>query len=205
VNDDDILFQTTGGAQANVGFFDNVADTRRAGIEASLTQQLARLNWFAQYSFVDATFEDAFIVNSPNHPLTKDDAAGLGNGKFLVARGATIPGIAQHQANLGFDFEFDQRVSLGADLSVRSGVYLRGDEINALARTDTYSIVNLRAEYRLSDAIRVFARVENLFDKEYESFGLLGEPDEVFEDFEDPRFLGAGPPRGMWLGVRVSL
>ena len=33
VNDDDILFQTTGGAQANVGFFENVGDTLRAGVE----------------------------------------------------------------------------------------------------------------------------------------------------------------------------
>ena len=37
---DDILFQTTGGPQANVGFFDNVGDTRRAGLELSLSQRL---------------------------------------------------------------------------------------------------------------------------------------------------------------------
>ena len=36
VNDDDILFQTTGGSQANVGFFENVGDTLRAGVELGL-------------------------------------------------------------------------------------------------------------------------------------------------------------------------
>ena len=40
VNRDDILFQTTGGAQANVGFFDNVSDTRRQGIELELSQKI---------------------------------------------------------------------------------------------------------------------------------------------------------------------
>ena len=50
----------------------------------------------------------------------------------------------------------------------------------------------------------VFARIENVLDAEYETFGLLGEPDEVFEDFEDPRFNGAGPPRGVWVGLRLK-
>ena len=51
----------------------------------------------------------------------------------------------------------------------------------------------------------LFARVENVFDEEYENFGLLGEPDEVFEGFSDPRFLGAGPPLGAWIGIRFNL
>ena len=32
----------------------------------------------------------------------------------------------------------------------------------------------------------------------------VGEPGEVFEEFTDPRFLGAGPPRGAWVGARVK-
>ena len=65
-------------------------------------------------------------------------------------------------------------------------------------------MVNLRGEYRVSDALRLFARIENLFDADYETFGLLGEPDEVFPEFEDPRFFGAGPPLGGWVGVRAT-
>jgi hypothetical protein len=53
--------------------------------------------------------------------------------------------------------------------------------------------------------VTLFARVENLLDAKYETFGLLGEPDEVFAEFEDPRFYGAGPPFGAWLGVRLKL
>jgi outer membrane receptor protein involved in Fe transport len=89
-------------------------------------------------------------------------------------------------------------------MSFRSGVYLRGDESNLLGKTDSYSILNLRAELRLSDFASVFARVENALDEEYETFGLLGEPDEVFPDFEDVRFFGAGPPRGAWVGVKMK-
>lgn len=208
INRDDILFQTTGGPQANVGFFDNVGDTRRAGIELSLSQRLSRLHWFVEYSLVEATFEDSFVVNSPNHPIFDDDPGAaqiVGDDKLEVASGSSIPGIPEHQANLGLDFAFHDRFSLGADVALRSGVYMRGDEINVLGRTDGYAILNLRGEYRIGTQVTIFARIENALDEEYETFGLLGEPDEIFADFEDPRFFGAGPPLGAWVGVKISL
>ncbi len=71
--------------------------------------------------------------------------------------------------------------------------------------TSGYVVFGLRGEYQLGKSVRLFARIENLFDTDYESFGLLGEPDEVFPEFEDPRFLGAGPPFGAWVGVRVNM
>ena len=207
-NHDDILFQTTGGAQANVGFFDNVGDTRRTGIEISVSRSLSRVHWYVDYSLVKAEFEDSFVVNSPNHPILEDepDAAQIvGDGKLLVSSGARIPGIPEHQANVGLDYTITDRLSIGGDVVWRSGVYYRGDEANLLDRTDGYSILNLRGEYRIGNQVTLFARIENVFDEDYETFGLLGEPDEVFADFDDPRFLGAGPPLGAWLGVRIRL
>ena len=198
VNDDDILFQTTGGAQGNVGFFANVGDTRRAGLELGLAQPAGRVQWSVNYSLVSATFEDAFNISSPNHP------AAMGDAELRVPEGAQIPGIPRHQLNAALDFEFNGRLTMGADASFRSGVHLRGDEVNLLPKTASYTVVNLRGEYRLSEALRLFARIENLFDTQYESFGLLGDPSEVFPEFKDPRFLGAGPPIGAWVGVRAT-
>jgi outer membrane receptor protein involved in Fe transport len=212
INRNDILFQTTGGAQANVGFFDNVSDTRRQGIELELSRQVGRFGWKLDYSLVDATFRDAFVVNSPNHPLFGDDADDfegadliVGEDKLQVLPGNWLPGIARHQANLQLDFKASQQLRIGTDVNWRSGVYLRGDEINVLGRTGSFATVNLHGEYRLNEMVTLFARVENLLDAKYETFGLLGEPDEVFAEFEDPRFYGAGPPFGAWLGVRLKL
>ena len=137
VNHDDILFQTTGGPQANVGFFDNVGDSLRTGIELSLSQRLERFRWFVEYSYIEATFDDAFVVNSPHHPVFEDDPdspAIAGEEKLLVTSGSRIPGIPEHQANLGIDFSLNDRFGLGADIVLRSGVYLRGDEANLLER-----------------------------------------------------------------------
>jgi iron complex outermembrane receptor protein len=207
VNHDDILFQTTGGPQANVGFFENVSNTLRTGIEVSLSQRLPRLSWFIEYSYIEATFADAFVTNSPHHPIfaeEPDSPAIVGEQKLLVSAGSDIPGIPRHQSNLGVDFSVNDRLEFGADLVVRSGVYLRGDEANLLSRTEGYAVLNLRAAWRLSNRVMLFARVENVFDEDYETLGLLGEPGEVFEEFTNPRFLGAGPPRGAWVGARVK-
>jgi iron complex outermembrane recepter protein len=197
VNRNDILFQTTGGAQSNVGFFDNVGDTLRTGIELSLSQRWARLRWSFDYSYLEATFDDDFLANSPHHP--RADA-----GKLLVTSGSRIPGIPEHQANLGVDFALHDRFDVGADVVLRSGVYLRGDEANLLDQTDGYAILNLRAEWQLNDNVVLFARVENVFDQDYETFGVLGDPSEVFPNFDNPRFLGAGPPLGAWVGARLK-
>jgi len=206
-NHDDILFQTTGGPQANVGFFDNVGDTLRTGIELSLSQRVERVHWFFEYSYLEATFDDDFVVNSPNHPVFVDQplsSAIVGADKLRVSSGSSIPGIPQHQVNLGVDFSLNDRFEWGADVVVRSGVYLRGDEANLLDRTDGYAILNLRGAWHVSDNVMLFARVENVFDEDYATFGLLGDPGEVFAEFTDPRFLGAGPPRGAWVGARVK-
>jgi outer membrane receptor protein involved in Fe transport len=197
-NRDDILFQSTGGAQGNVGFFQNAADTRRQGMEVELSKTVSRVTGFADYSYVKATYRDDFVVNSPNHPDSDD-------GTLLVTKGRTIPGVPRHQANLGVDVALDDALSIGGDLNVRSGVYLRGDEVNLLSKTGAYKVFNLHAQYRINDHAIVFARVENLFDQNYETFGLLGEPDEVFPTFTDARFLGAGPPQGAWLGIKIKL
>ena len=207
VNHDDILFQTTGGPQANVGFFENVGNTLRTGIELSLSQRLARFRWFFDYSYLEATFDDDFVVNSPHHPIFADEpgsSAIVGGEKLLVTAGSSIPGIPQHQANLGVDFSLNDRFDVGADVMVRSGVYLRGDEANLLDKTAGYAILNLRAEWQLNDNVVLFARVENVLDRDYETFGVLGDPGEVFATFQDPRFLGAGPPLGAWVGARLK-
>ncbi|MEQ8955535.1 MAG: TonB-dependent receptor, partial [Gammaproteobacteria bacterium] len=197
-NRDDILFQTTG---RSTGLFANVDKTRRRGLEAGLRGQLDNLSWFANYSHIDATFQDSFQVLSPNHDFADDE------GEVSVHSGDSIPGIPENQFKLGANYQFSSAFRLGFDLVTNSGQYLRGDESNQLDKTDGFTVVNLRARYRFSEDFELFARIDNLLDEDYETFGLLGEePGEVeapiIEDFSVPRFLGAAPPRAGYVGLR---
>ncbi len=206
INKDDIIFQSTGGTTGNEGFFDNIGDTKRQGVELGLNGDLGQINWFLNYSYVKATFDADFITNSPTHPQADD------NGLIQVSSGDRIPGIPDHTLKLGADYAFSDAFSLGADLVYNTGQYLRGDEANLLDKTDSYTVVNIHANYKVNKMLSVFARVNNLFDTDYETFGILGEPDEVFDGsspgfspaMDDPRFLGAGAPIGGWIGVRVN-
>jgi len=200
-NNDDIIFISTGGVSANEGFFSNVGDTRRVGMELGLNGVWNKLDWFLNYSFVHATFETAYEATSPNHPFAD------GDDEIQVSSGDRIPGIPAHSLKAGANYAFTPKLTVGSDLLFNTGVYLRGDESNQLDTTDAYAIVNLVGNYQVNKHFSVFARIENLFDTDYETFGLLGEPDEIpgFETFDDPRFLGPGAPISGFIGIRIQL
>jgi len=200
-NADDILFQSTGGTQSNEGFFANVGDTRRQGVEASLSGTLLdkRLDWYANYTYLDATYLTGFSENSANHPDADDD------GLIFVKKGDRIPGLPKHSLKLGADFAVTKALSVGGDVIANSGQFLRSDEANLLGETAGYALLNLRANYTFNEHFSVFARVDNVLDRRYVTFGTLGDPSDIYPDFDDPRFYGPGQPRAGWVGFRVAL
>lgn len=198
VNHDDILF-ISAGALTNQGYFDNVGRTRRIGVELDASGEVGeRLSWFASYTWLDATFRTAFSVPSHHHPLAVE-------GEIFVERGDALPLIPNQLLKGGVKLQLTPRVSIGADVFASGPTHLRGDEGNLLGKVDGYAIASLRADYALSDKAQLFALVDNVFDKDYETFGLFGEPDEVLgEAFDDARFFSPGAPRAAWVGIRVS-
>ena len=197
-NKDDILF-ISAGSLTNEGFFDNVGRTRRDGIELSMNGMVGeRVSWFVNFTHLDATFRESIALPSPNNPAAVD-------GEVFVVPGDSLPLVPQSLLKAGLSAELGERFSLGADLVGSGDFHMRGDEGNARAKIGDYFIVNLRGDYRVSDAVRLFVNIDNLFDEEYETFGLFGEPDEVLgDDFQDSRFFSPAMPRAAWLGVEIG-
>lgn len=200
-NIDDILFQATGGAQSNEGFFANVGDTRRQGLQASVSGTAAarRLTWYANATWLDATYRSAFSENSANHPDADDSSL------VFVRRGDRIPGLPRWSAKAGADFALTPAFGIGGDIVMNAGQFLRGDEANLLPKAGGYAVVNLRANWAFNAHASVFARVDNVFDRRYVTFGTLGDASEAFPGFDDPRFFGPAPPRAGWIGLRLAL
>lgn len=202
-NDNDILFVSAGPGIGS-GFFRNVGDTDRKGVELGLDGSWGPVSAFFSYSLVAATFGSSFTVNSPHHPAAVDD-------EILVELGDDIPGIPDHSIKLGADYGFLDGWSVGGTLIAASGVYLRGDEANLLEKTDPYAIVNLRGSYAWSESVELFVQIDNVFNTDYETFGALGAvADEVPihelpEGIASPRFLGPGQPFGAFAGLRLRL
>jgi iron complex outermembrane receptor protein len=95
--------------------------------------------------------------------------------------------------------------SVGSGVVYNSTRYLRGDESNQISPLAGYAVANLRASYRINGHVAVFARVENVFDRRYYSFGVLGNATAIYPAFTDPRFLSPGPPRGAWIAITADL
>ena len=83
-----------------------------------------------------------------------------------------------------------------------------GDEGNDQRPLDGYGIANFRSVYRVSDNIEIFARIDNLLNNHYSTFGVLAEL-EVFlsevPDAQDQRFVSPGTARSGFVGLRIGL
>jgi iron complex outermembrane receptor protein len=207
ISHDDILF-ITDGALTNEGYFSNVGNTLRQGIELGADWTvLPSLKLSAAYTYVDAEFRESFEVNTPNHPLRDPNdgsqpAAGTGD----VHSGDRIPLIPQHLFRAGADWHHDG-TGAGLEMVARSSARYRGDEANVdPQRIGGFALFNAYASQAIGRHISVFGKVTNLFDTHYNTFGVYGDSEAVLgDDYEDARrFVGPGAPRGVFLGVRVS-
>lgn len=155
------------------GFFENIGDTRRQGIEAGVTYRGAQITAYANYSLVQATFQSAFLVPSPWNPYA--NAAG----NIEVRPGDRFPGIPENRLKLGVDYEFLPAWTAGATVNIVGGFYYVGDQSNQLEPMAGYTVVNLHASYRPGTRVELFASVDNLFNRKYATYGLLSDPTGV--------------------------
>jgi iron complex outermembrane receptor protein len=203
VNSDDILFITSG-TVANQGYFANVGQTRRQGIEADLSGRKridgeSRIEWAIHYTLTEATFESPFSALSATHP----DAV---NGLIDVPAGSRIPSIPRHIGKVALSFMSAVGLSAGVSAIANSAQYFRGDEANLLAPIAGYIIVNARLAYRFWSHASAFVIVNNVLDARYSTFGVLGDARDVLGPaYDNPRFLAPGAPRAAWLGVDFNL
>lgn len=197
-NSNDILFISSGPLRGQ-GYFDNVGNTLRQGLELGFNGTYEEVRFTMNYTFLDATFQTPFLAESPNNPEAVD-------GVIYVRPGSYIPSLPQNMLKASADWAPLKELTLGIDMYYNSGQYLRGDEANLTPPTPDYAVFNLRAEYRYNEHFALFARIENSFNRHYQSFGTYGNATEVLGDqYNNPRFIGVGAPFGGWAGFRLSI
>ncbi|HEX7273679.1 MAG TPA: TonB-dependent receptor [Casimicrobiaceae bacterium] len=208
--ENDIQFVASGAGGSNLGYFQNVGPTRRQGIELMGSGQWGDLTLTLRYNHIDATFRSSFVAASPNNSTA--DA----NGAITVNPGDRIPGIPADSAKLRIDWDVNERCLLGASFVYASSQYAHGDENNqdSHGRVPGYAFANLDGQVKLTNELLLFATVTNVFNRQYQNFGLLGAnaftgPGRSFGPAlgiaaESEQFRGLGAPRGFWIGLRYS-
>jgi iron complex outermembrane recepter protein len=191
------------------GFFQNIGDTRRQGAEVGIKYQTQNWSAFANYSFVQATFRSAFVEPSPSNPFQN----ALGDTQ--VEPGDRMPGIPENRLKIGADYKILPQWSMGATAVYVSSVFYVGDESNQLAPIPGYATVNLHTNYKPTSNFEVFASINNLFNKQYSTWGILSDPTGINAPGIPPdgvtngpgvnnRFLSPAAPIELFGGVRIT-
>ena len=175
-----------------------------------MSSKADKLSFQANYSYVDATFETPFeAVSSSNSEAV---AAVLnGPGLIQVNKGNRIPGVPHHTFKLRIGYEITPSWTVGSNIITTSSRYARGDENNqdVHGKIPGYSVVNLDSHYSINENWKLFAKVQNLFDRNYATFGQLGVNEfgrggtwnNDPSAWNNTQFQTPGAPRAGWIGI----
>lgn len=207
-NRDDILFLRAPNTQQ--GYFSNFDKTRHQGFDLSVERRFGALDVRVAYSYLEATYE-----------ATGELLAG--ERALEVEPGMRLAGLPKHTFKLGADWNIVPSVTIGADLQSVSNLVVAGNEDGGMPEEEEGStsgdwripgrtVFNLRASYRPAERLEFYAGVENVFNRRYETFGMVGEdvlpngellrPHVEAEDAATALFVAPGAPRRYSVGMR---
>ncbi len=164
--------------------FRNADKTLRKGLELSWNKNLWRdLIAQASYSYIDATF-DADIPEI----LGKDGKVAV----VKIPNGNYIPGIAKNQAFLSLGWKPENGFNAGLDVRYSDRIYV--NDINSqYAPSYTVAGANVGYHWNMKDwSVKTFARVDNLFDKDYSGSVIVNESNGRFYEPAEGRNWSAG-------------
>jgi iron complex outermembrane receptor protein len=165
--------------------FKNASRTRRHGIEALWDGELGRdFSAHADYTWLVAEFAEAFTTGSP--PTT-------------VAAGAKLPGVPSQQAYAEVAWRPRTLPGFVAALEAQyvDKVYVNDRNSDA---APSYGVANARVGYELRRGratLRTFARVNNLFDRNYAGSVIVGDT--------NGRYFEPAPGRNWFAGIDLGL
>jgi vitamin B12 transporter len=133
------------------GYYLNIARSEAHGAEAAAALSLGGLTVDGNYSWI----------------VAEDRSPGASFGNWLPRR-------PRETANASASYAFGFGLELGAAVRWSGKSY---DNASNAQRLDDYTLIDLRAELKLSDTVKLFARAENIFDEQYMTayrYGTLG-------------------------------
>jgi len=198
-NTDDII-NVSNSIVLGTGFFLNAAKTLRQGVEAGLTLKSNPWNLYANYTFVDATFQTAMTVPSANNPF-----ADPATGNIFVTPGDHIPNVPQHRFKAGIEYAVTDAWKVGIDVNAVGSQFATGDQANQNPKVPPYVVVNLHGSYQVTKNVELFALVQNLFNQHYYTTGTFFSPGSVPPSLNltDPRMFVPGMPLAAYAGLRA--
>jgi len=204
INHDDIQFIVDGDSTTE-GYFKNIGQTRRYGIETGSSIEYRSLfstldNWAlsVNYSYLRAQYLDSYTIHDPR-------VGGDELGSVAVNPGDRMTGMPEHMFKASLGVRLWAQWDLTLDGQYSGDQFYRGDESNIMDRLGGYWVFNFRSSYKLTDNIELFGKVNNIVGRKYKTLGTFADADEVLGDnYSNRRFVAPGTPREAFVGFKIS-
>lgn len=229
---DDILFVPLG--RKNRGVFDNFGQTLRQGIEMGMKGEIGKSKLGLNYTFMRATYESpAQLINESNSSNTAPTTI---QSYINIRPGDELAGMPRHIVQASWNYRFNDRFDTTLSMVTHSSSFVRGNENNDhVARAAShqigsgadrdpldyigsgkvagYTVLNLKANYKFDHGITLFAKVDNLLNKNYATAGDLGKNGFAASgsfvaeanNWKKTTFIGSGAPLAIWVGLNFDM
>ena len=205
-NKDDILFRAVN--SQGLGYFSNFSRTRRQGADLTAYTTIASVSMRISYSYLDATYQDTGTLFGGERDVT-------------ITPGTRIAGLPQHTLRINADWQAAPKMTLGGSVLVTSSLTTQGNEDGMVgsdnasatavdAKIKGYALLNLHANYEVQQGLDYFARINNVFDTRFETYGMMamsmfdasGSSLAASNPANVSRFVAPGAPRNLMIGLR---
>ncbi len=186
-------------------YYDNVGDMRSRGFELALNSSpLDNLSVNLAYTYLNAQFtrnnykqlvSDAVYA----YPMGVRTLISPAVFQTLDLTGYQVPRTPKHTLNLTLNYTPIDNLTVSPELIAKSSYF--ADETNNFEQGG-YALVNLRTSYKVNEDLEIFARIDNLFDREYKQFVHLT-ASRVDNTMEDSTII-VGPSRSFYAGLRYK-
>jgi outer membrane receptor protein involved in Fe transport len=183
--------------QQGFGYFANVGDTLRQGVEAQLNYRKGPFTVRATYAYIDATFRNYLTLGS-NSPSA--DA----NGNIFVVPGDQLPMVPRQRGKVSLDWDINAQARIGADILITGPQRYAGDASNQQPMLPGYATVSLNGAYKITRNLEAFAIANNLLNHRYYTYGGYFETGQLFQAFTNPESVVPAQPLSVYAGLRMT-
>ena len=137
----------------------NLGKTRRYGFDLSAEQKFEKFTFREAYSFIDTK-------------ILKDNSKSF--------EGKHIADVPKHKLVFSVDYDITSKLTVGADYEYRAAAFI--DNANKNGKDKAKSVFNLRADYKLTNSLNIYAGINNIFGaKYYNAVGVNKKEEKLYD------------------------
>ena len=122
----------------------NLGKTKRYGFDLSAEQKFEKFTFKEAYSFIETK-------------ILKDNSSSF--------EGKHIADVPRHKLVFSVDYDITSKFTVGADYEYRAAAFI--DNANKYGKDKAKSVFNLRADYKITNSLNVYAGINNIFGAKY--------------------------------------